>query len=217
MAGGPGGVRVAVCWMLTPDDGRGDGRHVGYLDRPALWRGRDPGLFDALADLVRTNCRTVAAVEARGLVPGARYYAAEVPDAASGRDAYFAALWPLAAGRELVFFDPDNGLEVPSVPRGRRGAARYLYREEAEAALARGHSILVYQHFPRVRREPYVAARAAQLLARPGVAAVTALQTRRVGFFLAARAEHAAALAAGVAQAERAWAGTMAVRTVREP
>ena len=30
------GLRLAVCWMLTPDDGRSDGKKTGYVDRPMI-------------------------------------------------------------------------------------------------------------------------------------------------------------------------------------
>jgi hypothetical protein len=28
-----GGIRTTICWMLTPDDGRGDGGFMDYLDK----------------------------------------------------------------------------------------------------------------------------------------------------------------------------------------
>src|SRR5687768_3003787 len=43
---GKGGLRIAVCWMLTPDDGRSDGRKISYLSNPDRWRNYDPVLFD---------------------------------------------------------------------------------------------------------------------------------------------------------------------------
>lgn len=34
LLGGGGELATAVCWMLTPDDGRSDGGHTGYLHAP---------------------------------------------------------------------------------------------------------------------------------------------------------------------------------------
>ena len=33
---------LALCWMLTPDDGGADGRKVAYLHKPDRWRSLDP-------------------------------------------------------------------------------------------------------------------------------------------------------------------------------
>jgi len=39
---GFGELKIAVCWMLTPDDGRRDGRLIQYLKQPEKWRKYDP-------------------------------------------------------------------------------------------------------------------------------------------------------------------------------
>ncbi|MCJ7618838.1 MAG: hypothetical protein MUP64_01300, partial [Anaerolineae bacterium] len=45
-----GEIKAAVCWMLTPDDGRGDGGFTSYLEQPDKWRHFDPLLFDHLRE-----------------------------------------------------------------------------------------------------------------------------------------------------------------------
>ena len=57
---------------------------------------------------------------------------------------------------DLVFFDPDNGLDVPSVPTGRKKSSKYLYLDEVRAFRERGQSVLIYQHFPHVNRNAFV-------------------------------------------------------------
>ena len=60
--------------MLTPDDDSADGRKLGYLNSPNRWRWRDPELFDALRLIVSGGQpRTVAAVEAAGVLKGAQF------------------------------------------------------------------------------------------------------------------------------------------------
>src|SRR6478672_5257600 len=50
------GYRLGVAWWLFPDEGHNqDGRHVGYLQRPEQWRHHNPILFDALAEIVRSQ------------------------------------------------------------------------------------------------------------------------------------------------------------------
>ena len=60
----------------------------------------------------------------------------------------------LFGDRDLVFFDPDNGIER-SIPIGRRGSSKYIYWNEIVATFESGASILVYQHFPREKRESF--------------------------------------------------------------
>ena len=43
-----GEINTTVCWMLTPNDGRGDGTRIGYLSQLEEWRDVDPQLFDHL-------------------------------------------------------------------------------------------------------------------------------------------------------------------------
>jgi hypothetical protein len=40
--------KVGVCWMMTEPDERQDGNNPSYRERPDLWRGYDPQLFDTL-------------------------------------------------------------------------------------------------------------------------------------------------------------------------
>ena len=68
-------LSTAVCWMLTADDGRSDGKKVRYLKQPRPWRGFDPDLYDTLRELVLSReIRNVNSAEASGILPSARYF-----------------------------------------------------------------------------------------------------------------------------------------------
>jgi hypothetical protein len=64
------------------------------------------------------------------------------------------------AGADVVFLDPDNGLQIRSCRYGARRSSKFVYWSERRALWARGHSIVVYQHLPRVSRPVYSAMRA---------------------------------------------------------
>jgi hypothetical protein len=49
----------------------------------------------------------------------------------------------------LVFFDPDNGLEVASVPKHHPKAGKYIYWVELLPFWLRGNALLVYHHLNR--------------------------------------------------------------------
>jgi hypothetical protein len=155
---GPGG-RLGVAWYLHPDETHnGDGRHTRYLDVPSRWRPLDPALFDALANLVRSDRRTVAAIEGCGVLGSARFSGvrlacgAETPaERAAWRAAWFRGVLGDLAGCELVFADPDNGLcEDARFRPERRACWKSLPLSEAHA-LAEGRSALIYHHNSRYK------------------------------------------------------------------
>lgn len=75
------GFQVGVCWMLTPNDGRPDGRKIMYLSRPEKWKCHDPTLFAALSEVVaKPNGRHIRHIKTRGLNPRAQFFSNIVPD-----------------------------------------------------------------------------------------------------------------------------------------
>ena len=185
-----GQIKTAVWWMLTPDDGRTDGRRTAYLSRPAQWRRHDPDLFDFLEEIVvHRGVRDVSEIENPEILPSCTFVSDVVPDDPNGRGLYFQRAMDLAQGCDLAFFDPDNGIEVRSKPYGRKGSSKYLYWQEIEGFWDGGHSLLIYQHFPRVRRAPFIAGRARQLLDRTGAPEVISFGTSHVVFLLVPQAE----------------------------
>ena len=147
-------VTTTICWMLTPDGGSSDGRQLAYLHEPERWRRFDPPLYDCLQRMIfdaslRRRSRNLRGFQRRGILRGAGFYDAILGDDQRDRQQYFEKLWRKAQGTDLVFYDPDNGLEIKSVPRGRKRSSKYLYWDEVVESAGRGHSVLIYQHFPR--------------------------------------------------------------------
>jgi hypothetical protein len=180
----PDGSDIGVAWMLTSSDHRSDGQRLGYLTQPHRFRSLDPLLFDALNTLVATHQRTIRAVEESAVLGHAAFVSALLDDDASARRQYFGEVWEATQGRDLLFFDPDNGLAVSSVRKGRRGSSKYLFWDEVAAAYGRQHSLILYQHFPRRPRAPFMRQLADRLRTEAGCAAVLALSTPHVAFLV---------------------------------
>lgn len=185
------GLRILVVWMLTPDDGGPDGRLTEYLDKPGTYRGCDPELFDGLKGLLSNNSpRAVSSIEQVGLVPMATYFSEITPDASGLRRQWFGSLKKQAGNAQMVFLDPDNGLEVKSKPYGRKLSSKYLYWREVEELWSEGKSLLIYQHFIREKRLKFVEMMLDDLSrAAPG-ARVEAFSTAHVVFLMALQPEH---------------------------
>lgn len=209
-SGGP--LSIGVCWMLTPDDGRADGGLISYLGAPDEWRGYDPGLFDHLRrDVVDRNRRDIACVEAGALIPGASFCSGVVPQGKPARVGYFADVLQSLAPCQLLFFDPDNGVEVHSVAFGSRASPKYIYWRELTAAFSEGHSLLVYQHYPRQTRPRFHQHMAAEITRRMPGASLSALKTPSVVYFLVAWPEHLQALQRGLALVSGTWQSQIVV------
>jgi hypothetical protein len=152
------GFRVGVCWMLTPDDGRPDGRKIEHLSDPTRWKVYDAELFDTLSATVRgVNGRHVHHVENGSILSQARFFGRLVSDGVQDRALWFKNAMEILDECDLLFFDPDNGIEIPSKPCGRKNSSKYVYWKELETAWNQEASLLVFQHFTRVNREKYIA------------------------------------------------------------
>lgn len=171
-----------MVWYLVPDEeGTGDGGHVGFLDPTPRNLRRfsdcDPPLYDALGEIVEDDDRSVRAVRERGVLPrGRAFYEASLSFASMpgiGREAKERRLerrkawaWDaLAASRgcDLVFADPDNGLEVEGKkPHTKRGP-KYAYFDELRPYLDRGQSLVVFQSRDRTSVEHQMQERLSQV------------------------------------------------------
>jgi hypothetical protein len=162
LAGAHAGT-LQVCWMRTAPDGRSDGGRLGYLREGERARVLDPVVFDELAGIISAGKRRVSAVQGTAMLAGARFHPALLSDRPRARERHFNEIWQVLGPRDLVFFDPDNGLEVASVRAGARNCCKYVFLEELAVALGEQRSVCVYQHFPRVKRAPFIAGALARL------------------------------------------------------
>jgi hypothetical protein len=152
--------RLGVVWYLVDDEKHNaDGRHVGYLRDPSFIR-LDPVLHSTLERLVSTNRRSIRAVERAAILPpGTAFFRAAVScqpaklvprqERARRRAAWLRRALAATANSEIVFFDPDNGLETASVQRHAPKSGKYVFWEELVPFWERGQSLVIYHHLNR--------------------------------------------------------------------
>lgn len=200
------GLSLAVCWMLTPSDGSNDGQNTQYLRNPKAWRHIDPPLFDLLTRTVlETGFRHVSTIERSGLLPVRAFHDLEVPQDRVGRRAWTRNALDVTAGADLVFFDPDNGMEVKSTPPGRKNSPKYLLWSEIREFFARGPSLLIYQHFPRVQRDRFMRELCHRLREETGAEQTLVSPGSHSAFFLVLQNHHATAAERAVTQGVAEW------------
>ena len=161
-------LKLGVVWY-RPDpasvinDPLDDGKHTTYLcpKHEKQFKPCDPPLYDALREIVECNSRCVEAVERAGLLgPDAVFHAARVPGPPPrargeartvGRQRWVKDALEATAGCDVVFLDPDNGLEPKGAPITSAKAPKYAYREEVGKWSKRGQSLVIYHHLGRNR------------------------------------------------------------------
>jgi hypothetical protein len=154
-------LRLAVVWYLNPYVGDGaDGKFTSYLTeaKEKRYRHASPSIYDGLRKIVRNGVRRVSFVRKEGILPANTiFYEAPLDylkfslaaDRKKARQEWLLGALNETREADLVFFDPDNGLEVKShTPHSKLGA-KYIFENEIRTFWERNQSILVYQHLNR--------------------------------------------------------------------
>ncbi len=211
-------LRLGVCWMLTEPDGRTDGKFLNYLHQPEKYRHRDPDLFDWLKQAVgMEQDRRTARIEAAALLGSVLFMPGILADHKDKRRVYFSDCGVRFTGCDLVFFDPDNGLEIRSTQRGHKDSCKFLYWDEVCGTFDVGSSVLIYQHFIREERSGYIARMAAELQRRTQAATVLSFKTPHVLFLLAAQERHASGFRNQVPVFQSLWAPKQIIAAEHAP
>ena len=111
-------------------------------------------------------------------------------DDAVKREQYFSNMYKLFQGVDLIFFDPDNGLEIKSKSLGQKDSSKYLYWSEVVECYKTGQSILIYQHFPRENRNTFISSTLESIRTKTGSESTIYFQTSNVAFFLICQDKH---------------------------
>ena len=158
---------LGVVWYLVPDESHNaDGKFIRYLDHSTKNEHRlrrcDPELYDALADIIRKKDRNVSSIRKCSILPPCTVFyeepltfegtPANSPGARRNRMAYRNG-WvrdALSAMKDcdIIFVDPDNGLEA-GTKRHQKQGPKYVFFDELEPYYRRGQSLIIYHHTSR--------------------------------------------------------------------
>ena len=215
-------LKLGVVWYrpnpeLIAAESVHDGRHIAYLcpkqenvgeKQKREYRCCDPPLYDKLREIVKRDDRRIKAVEETDLLgPDTVFYGHQIPNpgerARGGDRVRDRRRWTEGALQktencDVVFLDPDNGLEPKSVSIARKMAPKYTYLEEVSKWVERRQSVVIYHHLSRGGTHAEQIARWLKRLGqRFEPADIFALHFRRGtsrAFFVLATAEHASVL-----------------------
>jgi hypothetical protein len=151
--------RLGVIWCLYGDEQHNDdGRHIGYLKDPIM-RSLDPELHRRLSRIIANGRRSVKAVARANILPKETIFfehPVSIARASNGpaqriaqRSTWLGKALRCTSNCNLVFFDPDNGIETKSVPFHSPKAGKYIFWDELMPFWERGQSLLIYHHLNR--------------------------------------------------------------------
>jgi hypothetical protein len=199
-------LSMMLCWMLTPSDGRTDGSRIKYLSQPKIWSSFDSRLFEFLSKtVILNNKRCIAEIENSGLLENTKFFSKLVPTNSEDRRNYFQKLFQQSQDVDIIFFDPDNGIEVPSKPSNRKDSEKFLYWLEIQEAYRRNHSLLIYQHFPRENRETYTNRMSAKIFEKCEAEALYSFRTHSVVYFLVLQKQHVESIESVIHHVASVW------------
>ena len=126
------GLRLAVNWyrvVPTRPGKQEDGKYTSYLDKPEIYRHYDPELFDRLADIVHRQKRSIEEIEASGVLTAAFFSDALIQ---ANRSHWHHAALASTVGTDIVFLDPDNGLETARMHQLRSAKEKHTTWQEVK-------------------------------------------------------------------------------------
>jgi hypothetical protein len=136
--------RLAVCWYLTGewDGGKDRDRHFDYLKRPDDFRHFDQEVFDRLLEFdggSRALIDPLTDLHMSGMLENAVFLRQQVPRQASLRRQWPDALVSSVRGTNLVFLDPDAGIQGKRLTPSHVALAEIAALRSPDRALIIGH------------------------------------------------------------------------------
>jgi len=158
---------IGVNWYLTPDDERTDGKFTDYLMRNTdslddeLFQKLKALLFSSEGTLIHEN-RNVSFIESCGILPNTTFFNEEicfldVTDRKTYRADWVSRSLDTLEQPDIIFLDPDNGLEIKSVPPTQKNGNKFVTYDEAQRYYERAKvALIIYNHRDRSPTSEYV-------------------------------------------------------------
>ena len=118
----------------------------------------DPELYGKLKKLVLSGMRCIDAIENGGILPSDTLFHStplsfdnvhQKEAKRAMRQEWIKARLKAVKEAEIVFVDPDNGLEIPSTDCFGKKGPKFVYYKDLLLCWKRGQSLIIYQHADR--------------------------------------------------------------------
>lgn len=162
--------RLGVVWYRVPNGGNQDGKYTQYLsdDKRNQYKRCDEDLFNRFRAAFQMGIRSVAAISTATILPETTVYFPDQLDfrhilqpanTRRGKDERLAlrSSWVRRASEavqqcDIVFLDPDNGLEVPSCLSYYTKGPKFAFKNELKTFLKTAKLVVLYHHLNRHKK-----------------------------------------------------------------
>lgn len=162
------GLRLGINWYLTEDDNSTDGKYVEYLNNIDFIN-CDHELHGFLRKCILDNNRGIKKLRNLPRFNQTPAYedVLKIDDIKALSEAgrklrerhrinWFEKSISELNGCDIIFCDPDNGIETKSLSKTRKDSVKYVYINEIEEMVNRGHSVIIYNHRDRSKESDYM-------------------------------------------------------------
>lgn len=164
-----GKVRLGVNWYYVIGEERkmGDGRYTDYLSdnnkNSKNYRNCFPDLYDQLKRIVKCNRRNIKEIEKSLVLPNETiFYSKPLPYSSASpvrrkedRENWFEESLAELDMTDMVFLDPDNGIQTERVKKTHKKARKYVFIDEIQRYYKSGKSLIIYTHRDRTKESAY--------------------------------------------------------------
>lgn len=156
---------LGINWYLVTDEsGNNDGKHVLYLENEK-YRKCDEELYYILKNINDKSKRNVDSIQQSTIFPDNTLFYKEILDYKKEtnwikrnelRKNWHERALKYLSGSDIIFLDPDNGLQVKSKSLTSEKGNKYIGYNELEDYFNLGKSIIFYNHRERKPEEEYL-------------------------------------------------------------
>ena len=151
------GFSIGLNWYLTPDEPEHsktftDGKHTNFLDKTCDTP--DKELYLALKPNEKSKKRSVARLERAKLFENTLFWNKMLE--AQSRDKWHSEALKKLHKQDVIFLDPDNGLEVKSTKPYSKNGNKYTTYKEVADYYAKGSTVIIYNHRDRKPENEYL-------------------------------------------------------------
>jgi hypothetical protein len=212
-------LTLAVCWMLTTNDDSSHGGKTSYLSIqiPNIYSNLDYYLFNYFVELDIANGKNRNVKHAqndRCLPMRSLFYSQHIFSERRERTEYFNNFLNQAKEFDILFYDPDNGMNVKSHRYGTKHSNKFLYWCELIDSYWSGQSILIFQHFARPigGRDLFISNMANELKQSIGIDEIYSFKSSHVVFFLLPQDRHSVVFKGKIEFLREKWSSNRAIK-----
>lgn len=162
-------IKLGINWFYVTkvEKTKGDGEYTDYLSdeyrNSEKYRACFPELYDKLKIIVDDGNRSIKEIEKNLLLPKETvfystplpYFSVDPSKRKEDRENWFKESLMKLKDADIIFLDPDNGIQTTKVKKTQIKAIKYIFKDEIKRYLEHDKSLIIYNHRDRKPKLEY--------------------------------------------------------------